>query len=733
MSALESVHLYDRLPAIYRELDADQGYPLRALLDVVGRQAAILEQDVEQLWDDFFVETCRSWVVPYIGDLVANDVLFEQLLGGLASADLRPAVAVPVRADVARTIAHRRRKGTVPMLEELARDVTGRPARVVELLTLLGRTQHVDHVRAGGGWADVRSPEACERVDGPWDELAHTVAVNGPDRLVPRYGPLDVAFFLWRLGSYPLENVPARRADRAWRYHFSPLGNPAPLFTRRRRDGDNGRATEPHTPAPIRRALFHFDLEGEAELYGPLETTEASLHVAVNGTVVPRDEIACRRLDPWPSARPPGRVVGIDVVAGRLAVGAAYGNVTAVDVSYHYGFAGELGGGPYDRRRWVVRALPSVLRLHVVEGVVDDAATGRFGSLGAAIAHWASAPVGRPDTVISIGDSRTYALPESVQLHDERRLVIEAVDGERPLLLADDSGDGSLEIRVDVPAGEPDRASELTLSGVVVEGWLNVTGDLGRLRLLHTTLVPGRRLGLDGAPLTDDVSIRAFRTSGGERINEQLQVELAYSIVGPILLPVHSSGLWLLDSIVDGLDDAAVRGTIEGGNELPACALTVERSTLLGRTHVRSLEAADAIFAGRIECARVQTGAVRSSFVPPGSRTPRRFRCQPDLAVATAQRERERRSPAPSATELAAIRAEIEAWLAPAFTSQRYGSPGYAQLRAGCPAEIATGAEDGSEVGAFSHLVEPQRESNLRIRLDEYLPFGLDPAIVYVT
>jgi phytoene dehydrogenase-like protein len=50
-----------------------------------------------------------------------------------------------------------------------------------------------------------------------------------------------------------------------------------------------------------------------------------------------------------------------------------------------------------------------------------------------------------------------------------------------------------------------------------------------------------------------------------------------------------------------------------------------------------------------------------------------------------------------------------------------------------CPEEIRTGAEDGSEVGAFSSLMQPQREANLRIRLAEYLPFGLDPGLIYVT
>jgi hypothetical protein len=154
---------------------------------------------------------------------------------------------------------------------------------------------------------------------------------------------------------------------------------------------------------------------------------------------------------------------------------------------------------------------------------------------------------------------------------------------------------------------------------------------------------------------------------------------------------------------------------------------------LLGPTFTRSLEARDAIFDGKVSCLRIQTGEVRSSFVPPGSRTPRRLRCQPDLAVDSAIRERKRRQPEPLDPELNAIRAGIEGSLAPSFTSRRYGRPGYAQLRLGTPPELATGAEDGSELGAFSHLKQPQRESNLRIRLDEYLPFGLEPGLIYVT
>ena len=42
----------------------------KALLRSSREQVAVLEDDLEQLYDDQFIETCAEWVVPYIGDLV---------------------------------------------------------------------------------------------------------------------------------------------------------------------------------------------------------------------------------------------------------------------------------------------------------------------------------------------------------------------------------------------------------------------------------------------------------------------------------------------------------------------------------------------------------------------------------------------------------------------------------------------------------------------------------------
>ena len=69
--------LFDLLPALYRIADVDHDGQLRALLRLVTKQADAVRDDTQQLWDDFFIETCRRWVVPYIGDLVGNTPLHD--------------------------------------------------------------------------------------------------------------------------------------------------------------------------------------------------------------------------------------------------------------------------------------------------------------------------------------------------------------------------------------------------------------------------------------------------------------------------------------------------------------------------------------------------------------------------------------------------------------------------------------------------------------------------------
>src|SRR2546427_11793685 len=131
--------LYELLPTVYRQRDADQQWQLRALLRVIAEQVNIVEDDIAQLYENWFIETCQDWVVPYIGDLVGYEVVHdagEPVDVATAEGRQLDKILIP-RRDVANTIRYRRRKGALALLDQLAHDVAGWPARAVEFYTLL--------------------------------------------------------------------------------------------------------------------------------------------------------------------------------------------------------------------------------------------------------------------------------------------------------------------------------------------------------------------------------------------------------------------------------------------------------------------------------------------------------------------------------------------------------------------------------------------------------------------
>jgi hypothetical protein len=709
-------------------------------------------------------------VIPYIGDLVSNNLLYDptrvaqpdtakSMFPDLAGKDLLAPVAVRIRADVAKTIYYRRRKSTPAMLERLARDVTGWAAHVVEFFQLIGWTQFLEHQRPQCQWAEIRSIDNMERLHGALDTSAHTVDVRRPAQQDGWYNIRNIGFFLWRLQSYVLENVPARQLTplAPWRCHFSPLGNPAPLFTQLQPEFDGpGLVKEIDVSAPIRRVLFFDDLQAYADqtllprlnhtgLYGSFDEDPAmSIFVTVNGnSVFPAKDptappsmyvrqVICARLDTWPAAQPTGKIVAIDVVNGRLAVGDGWGPVETVDVSFWYGFSSGLGGGPYDRHKWLenLQSFSPAPTFYLVEQ--KSTIAGQFASVKDALAQWTS---DQPrNAVISILDSRTYSLPDTIAIPDNATLALEAASGCRPLLQAQIPG-GALNIDVTgINAVSDERNSTFTLNGVILEGFLHVIGDLGQLRVLHSTLVPGRQLDPAGNPVSQEASVIVEPAdSAGHEINQQLSIKAAFSIVGQLTVPEPCAGIWLLDCIVQSTAIGANYVALSGPAANPAAPLTTERTSFFGAVAVQSLQASESIFTAPVTSQRTQDGCVRFSYIAPNSTTPRRFRSQPDLAIVEAIATALQANPNLPLPNQQQIAKEITQWLVPSFSTTQYGQPAYGQLLLSCPVEIRHGAEDNSEMGAFSHLKQPQRESNLKIRLQEYLPFGLDPAIIYVT
>src|SRR5205085_2658640 len=132
--------LFELLPTVHRVRDAEQGDPLRALLNVVNREVQLVEDDITRLYDNWFIETCDEWVVPYIADLLG--------IRSLAGSSSAGNSGLSQRSYVANTLAYRRRKGTAAVLEQLASDITGWRCKAVEFFERTAATQHMNHPRS---------------------------------------------------------------------------------------------------------------------------------------------------------------------------------------------------------------------------------------------------------------------------------------------------------------------------------------------------------------------------------------------------------------------------------------------------------------------------------------------------------------------------------------------------------------------------------------------------------
>jgi hypothetical protein len=313
----------------------------------------------------------------------------------------------------------------------------------------------------------------------------------------------------------------------------------------------------------------------------------------------------------------------------------------------------------------------------------------------------------------------------SVMLGAGASLEVRAANGRRPMVV--------LGSDLVIVAG---AESVLTLDGLVLAGaTLRVPATpaqgLRRLRLRHCTLVPGLALDRRGEPLAPGTPSLVVEQPG-------VTVEIDHSIVGALCVDAGSV-VRVADSLVDATGEGLVAYEAPGAG--PGGSLRLENATVIGRVHAVSLGLVSNSLVAAVGTAgtppvrteRRQVGCVRFSYVPPGSRTPRRHRCQPDLAVQHALEAALQANPALSEPEQLELAARVQARLAPAFTDRRYGRPAYGQLAWSCAAEIRSGADDESEMGAFHDLYQPQRETNLRVRLEEYLRAGLEAGILHVT
>lgn len=764
--------LYELLPVVHRVRDAQQGSPLRALLRVVNEQVNVVEDDIARLYDNWFIETCEDWVVPYLGDLIGYQPVHEAGEPGeieSAQGRARNDILIP-RRDVADTLSFRRRKGTLALLELLAGNVAGWPARPVEFYTLLGWTQHAKFLRSGRGrTADLRDGEALDLVEGSFERLAHTVDVR---RVVSRRSPgrfniPSVGVGVWRLRPYSVTRAPAYclESEAPHCYTFSVLGNDTPLYTRPEPESEPTHiAEEINLPVAIRRRALeervtrrplttrasdrYYGAAKSLALYAPDWPTRGAPQPVPREIIVPAD------LSLWRYRTPRGQVA-MDPVLGRLVFPSGHLPRGGVWVSYHYAFSADMGGGEYRRvlTQPVEHSLYRVRKAKPWEPEPPPAAN-TFKTLGEALAQWradqqalgpepadpaakASWRLARERlraAVIEIIDSAAYSEQLAIPLERGESLQIRGASGTRPVIRL-----------LDYMADQPDaftvigqQGSRFTLDGLVVTGrGLQVRGpdrgdpeaiaqgELCDVTIRHCTLVPGWGLECGGEP-------KRPNEPSLELSNTAAKIVIEHSIIGSIYVsadegqadPVEVS---ISDSIVDATSIARVA---IGSPSLPLAfaRLTILRTTVIGEVHTHAIALAEnAVFMSPVRVGRRQLGCMRFCYVVPGSRTPRRYHCQPDLVIAAL----EDRDPPLTPEETPTLKDRETHRVRPRFTTTRYGTPAYGRLADDCAEEIRSGADDESEMGAFHDLWEPQRTANLRARLDEYTPAGMEAGILF--
>jgi hypothetical protein len=638
------------------------------------------------------------------------------------------------RLDVAKTIYYRRRKGTLGVLEEIATDITGWNARVVEFFHRLGRTRHnldpdiglpaeTDDPQGAralqlaesiiglwtgsaiGGWADLRNQYGAVQAQSPFgvyltdrapsafDEYFHTADFRLGKGRSGWYNIPKLGVFLWRLRSFRADyTTTVADSTHPDCFSFDPTGREAPLFAFAVRSFGTSWVSpqEWQLPTPISAPLLSEALSNpdSQPLYASIATDGVTLNRNAVGLFLrPGSEFELvPSTDVSAVPQKPGSSPEFLIVPERGMFKALSALTSPPFALYCYGFSSSIGAGAYDRRVSGQVAAPSAPPLKSVSKGID---------LDAALTS--IAPVG----TVQITDSLTYGKISNVS--GVENVAIVASNSQRPV------------IRMPAPAPQisqweftgSDAASELTLDGLLMSG-----GDVVLKGVFDTVTL--RCCTFDPGTAKDTAGTLETAVDGRSLLPCHLLIEAEIDtlvvdrcIMGPI--QAQGSGevqqLSATDSIIQALgSDKAI--------DLTAGLIRLSRCTLLGPALVHRLYASECILDNVVTVENVQDGCVRFSAWATGSVLPRQY-------------------------ESVEVPPE-----APLFTSRKFGQPGYCQLQASVDnnivsaspgATISSGAQDGSEMGAFAREKNPIKERSLLIKYQEFMPVGLTPVIIYAT
>jgi hypothetical protein len=757
------IPLFDRLPEVYRIRDAEQDPPdqLKAYIGLLDRLFSTLHADAWQLHRDLFIDTCRDWVIPYIADLLGTSHL---------SGD-----PWTLRADVARTVKHRRRKGTLGALESLAHALSGWAVHAAETWPRLLWNQHLNHQRpdaggqpphampvssismpARGGTVNLRDPASLSLLNGPFDPFGHAIDLKpGGFPNLP-----TLALFLWRLKvfaapfappvSHPLVDLGG--GFRACRFDLHSLGRPMRLFnTHRHRTDDEPPilSSLDRVPGPMPAARLTQDSpSGRPEEYIRIEeyaTASSRQFGGEAGLILHTPSPAFAGIDwrfrganlcAWEAGlHPPLREneVVVDPDRGRLVIGVLGEAARAIPlrdglrVSAGYGFSGPVGAHAIPRP-----ASPQTWLKETVDRILVDGNDPATPTLAAALASLQART--RP-LLVEIRDSLVHDLDLSavVGIGDEggastlllgSSLWIRAGTGQRPVVRlirplrfrpADVLGPDAPEIMgrltVKLEGIHFDRGPGFPAASTLVE-----QAALNRLELDGCTLDPHGHALLDGtrAPILSSCSLAndyGFVNPLEETAFDQTPEIVLHRCITGPLFLDDGYTLRLQDSILD-----AGTGPGDSPQALALGAASGDPLTAFGP----DLDVSGLTCFGRM---RVET-ATGEGGIWTG-----RLQAQDDQkgCLKHGWFGRTGNRLPPNHACLFAAEAEVD------FVSVRHGDPGYAQLSRRTSPAVREQGPLGEEMGAFGFLRNTSRRKNIGIRCREFMPAGIQPLWIEVT
>ena len=783
--------IYELLPAIYRIRDAENNGSLKALMSIIAGQAVAAEADIEKLYRNWFIETCEEWVVPYIGDLLGvrnlhnvsgHSVISQRVYVANTISYRRRKGIAPVLEQLSLDIAGWRAHAT-EFFELLAASQFMNHIRLHRTLTpdlrkmnqlsllntgfdTIAHSADVRNISSGRGLYNIPNLGLFiwrlqnYRVDRS-DAKRLTCKVS-PDPGVTHFFTFDPAGFNCQLFNSPETETTIT--------HVSEEIN-VPGLLRRQALSDELEERRKAIVAGETISYRYFDNRQVAEDdAGTKKHPVFEIYKNNDQEPVPPEEIlicnleeCCTPIKKLIYKKPLNDgtftdvefpvTVAVDPVTGRFVFTDPF--IKKAKVSYSYGFSGDTGAGTYDRQESVDTFLNQKIdwQVGVSKNITNVGGEVIYTKIQDAIDKWNDEPNGKTGIIV-IMDSCSYSENLTIHVKEKSRLLIVAAnwpdrekqdasgvktrltgdlaaDGIRPFISGNITIHGIIESE-EASAESENSVGSLWLNGLLVDGKILIpnesiitssppeitTNNLGALNLDHCTFIPEK----SSIEVGGDISSPLSESSA----NQWARIELRRTICGAVKFYNTEAQLFYTeDCIIDHSTGFAV-----SASRVPS---EFKGTTFFGKIHVKTLHAENCIFNESIKVERRQEGCIRFSFVPgKNPETPRRYRCQPELEIALQLAKAEKSKPV-SDVKKELMDKSIREWLVPGYTSSKYGNHAYAQLSSDCPVQILKGADNSSEMGVFCFLQQSQRKANLHIALDEYLPFGLEAGIIYVT